>query len=58
MIKAINELQAKMDRKEQAEEAAKAPSTKICPFCCSEIPVKAIKCPDCTADLDGCGKKK
>lgn len=58
LIKAINELQAKMDRKEQAEGAAKAPSTKICPFCCSEIPVKAIKCPDCTADLDGCGKKK
>ncbi|MDR1245391.1 MAG: large conductance mechanosensitive channel protein MscL [Endomicrobium sp.] len=28
-------------------------NTKECPFCCSTIPVRAVKCPDCTADLNG-----
>jgi large conductance mechanosensitive channel len=27
-------------------------NTKECPFCCSTIPVRAVKCPDCTADLN------
>ncbi|HHY18048.1 MAG TPA: large conductance mechanosensitive channel protein MscL [Firmicutes bacterium] len=28
------------------------PTTKICPFCQSEIPIKAVKCAYCTADLN------
>jgi large conductance mechanosensitive channel len=31
--------------------AAAAPPTKDCPFCASAISVKAIRCPQCTADL-------
>jgi large conductance mechanosensitive channel len=31
--------------------APAAPTTKLCPFCASEIPVKAIRCPHCTSDL-------
>ena len=27
------------------------PTTKQCPYCCSTIPFKARKCPQCTADL-------
>jgi large conductance mechanosensitive channel len=27
------------------------PPTKECPFCTTKIPVNAIKCPSCTADL-------
>jgi large conductance mechanosensitive channel len=27
------------------------PATKECPFCCSAIPVKAVRCPNCTSDL-------
>lgn len=50
LIKAINELQAKMDKKEAAEEAAH-PTTKTCPYCCSEININAVKCPNCTSDL-------
>lgn len=30
---------------------AAAPTTKDCPFCLSAIPIKAIKCAHCTADL-------
>lgn len=28
-----------------------APTTKKCPFCCSEIDIKATKCPHCTSDV-------
>lgn len=52
LIKGINELQAKIDRKEKAAEKAKEPETKTCPFCCTEIPVRAVKCPHCTSDLN------
>lgn len=27
------------------------PTTKVCPFCQSEVSVKAIRCPNCTSDL-------
>lgn len=50
-VKAINELQAKMLRQEAAEEAKKEPVTKACPYCCEEIPVKAVRCPHCTSEL-------
>ncbi|MBE6443328.1 MAG: large-conductance mechanosensitive channel protein MscL [Alphaproteobacteria bacterium] len=48
LIKAINELQAKMDKKE-AQEVVK--TTKACPYCCSEIPLNATRCPNCTSEL-------
>lgn len=47
LIKAMNTVQEKLDRKEKEAE----PTTKECPYCCSQIAVKAIKCPNCTADL-------
>ena len=50
LIKGLNTLQEKLDYEE--EEAPAAPTTKECPYCCSQIPIKAIKCPECTADLD------
>ncbi len=28
-----------------------APTTKICPYCKSEISLEAVKCPHCTSDL-------
>jgi large conductance mechanosensitive channel len=30
---------------------AAAPSTKVCPFCQTEIPLKATRCPHCTSEL-------
>jgi large conductance mechanosensitive channel len=48
LIKAINELQAKMEKKE-AQQIVK--TTKACPYCCSEIPLNATRCPQCTSEL-------
>jgi large conductance mechanosensitive channel len=33
--------------------APAAPATKECPFCASNIPVKAVRCPQCTSELGG-----
>lgn len=32
-------------------EVPAAPTTKICPYCKSEIPIDATKCAHCTSDL-------
>ena len=34
-----------------AEKAEEAPTTKECAFCCSTIPVKAVRCPNCTSEI-------
>ena len=28
------------------------PATKDCPFCCTAVPIKAIRCPHCTSSLE------
>ena len=33
------------------EEAPAEPTTKVCPFCQSEISIKATRCPHCTSEL-------
>jgi large conductance mechanosensitive channel len=33
------------------EEAPAEPTTKECPYCLSEVPIKATKCPHCTSEL-------
>jgi large conductance mechanosensitive channel len=33
------------------EPAPAAPTTKDCPFCASSIPLKAVRCPHCTSQL-------
>ena len=48
MVRAL----AKMMKNAKAEEAAEAPATKECQFCKTEIHVDAVKCPNCTADLN------
>lgn len=48
LVKAINKLKAE----KPAEPAAPAePTTKNCPFCCSEINIKATKCPHCASEV-------
>ena len=36
---------------EPAEEAAKEPTEKSCPYCQTVIPIKAVRCPNCTSEL-------
>ena len=48
MVKGINKL-ATMGKKTEEEPAA--PTTKICPFCKSEISVEATRCPHCTSEI-------
>ena len=47
IIKAMNA--AKNARKK--EEAPADPTTKVCPFCQTEISIKATRCPHCTSEL-------
>ena len=49
MIKAINTLSERLIKKEETE--GEAPSTKVCPYCKSEIAVDATRCPHCTSEL-------
>ena len=51
LIKAINKLQEKMTKEEKVEEVVAEPTTKACPYCCSEIAIKATRCPNCTSEL-------
>ena len=45
-VKAMNTLQRK-----QAEAPTPAPSTKLCEYCVSDIPLKATRCPHCTSQV-------
>lgn len=47
LIRAINSLR----RQEQAPPPV--PTTRECPYCFSNIPIKATRCPQCTSDLKG-----
>ena len=49
IVKGVNKLSTLGKKKTVEEEYA--PTTKICPFCISEIPIAACKCPHCTSDL-------
>ena len=48
IIKAMNKA-ASINKKDEAEEE---PTTKECPFCLQEIPIKATRCPHCTSQLN------
>jgi len=37
--------------KKKPEEAPAAPTTKVCPYCKSEVDIEATRCPHCTSDL-------
>ncbi len=48
IIKTLNKA-ASLTKKPEPEAA---PTTKVCPFCKSEINIEAVKCPCCTSALD------
>ena len=49
VIKFVNSLHKKPEEPAAPEE----PTTKVCPYCQSEISIKAVRCPHCTSKLEG-----
>jgi len=41
-----------MNRLKRKEETSAEPTTKGCPFCFSQIPIKATRCPHCTSQQE------
>ena len=48
IVKSIN----KVSNKFKKDEEPAAPTTKVCPYCKSEIAIDAVKCAHCASDLD------
>ena len=48
MIKGLNKVNDRFSRK---EEVTAEPTTKVCPYCKSEIAIDATRCPHCTSQL-------
>lgn len=49
LVKGINSLRRK---KEEPEKEPAAPTEKECPYCLSQVPIKATRCKHCTSHLD------
>ena len=47
MIKVVNSI------KREKKQEPPPPDTKECTYCCSKIPIKATKCPNCTSEIKG-----
>lgn len=47
LVKFMNRLQ----REKTAEAPVAAPTSKECPYCMTQVPVKATRCPACTSSL-------
>ncbi len=50
IVKGMNKLREVSEKKE-APAAPAEPTTKVCPFCQTEIAIKAVRCPHCTSEL-------
>lgn len=46
LIRQINRM------KREQEAPPEEPTTKECPYCLSSIPIKAVRCPHCTSELE------
>ena len=50
LVKGINKIRSLGKKEEEAVEAA--PTTKVCPFCKSEISIDATRCAHCTSEVE------
>lgn len=50
LVKAMNAAKDRIVKKE--EEIPAEPTTKKCPYCMTEIDIKATRCPHCTSQLE------
>ena len=51
IVKMMNNLYKFGKKKAPEEDVPAAPTTKVCPHCCSEIAIEATRCPHCTSEL-------
>jgi large conductance mechanosensitive channel len=51
LVKGINKIRKMGEKKEEAA-VEEAPTTKVCPFCKSEIAIDATRCPNCTSEVE------
>lgn len=56
VLKALNKASEMRDKLLHKEAVEEAPKTKLCPYCKSEIPVDATRCPHCTSVLEEAAK--
>ncbi len=49
LVRTVNKAAEKFSKKEEP----KAPTTKKCPYCKSDIAIEATRCPHCTSQLEG-----
>ncbi len=50
LVKGINKIRG-IGKKEEAP-VEEAPTTKVCPFCKTEINIEATRCPNCTSEVE------
>ncbi|MEE1504861.1 MAG: large conductance mechanosensitive channel protein MscL [Acutalibacteraceae bacterium] len=50
LVKGINKIRSLGKKAEEVVEAA--PTTKVCPFCKTEINIEATRCPNCTSEVE------
>ena len=50
-VRGINKLR-EANKEPEAPATPAEPTTKICPFCKSEISIEATRCPHCTSELE------
>lgn len=51
IIKLMNVMHDITAKKKKVNEEVAAPTTKVCPFCKSEIAIDATRCPHCTSEI-------
>ncbi len=50
LVKGINKIRSLGKKEEEVVE--EAPTTKVCPFCKTEINIEATRCPNCTSEVE------
>ena len=51
VVRWMNKLRDTATAEQKKAVVPAAPTTKRCPYCLSEIPIKAVRCAHCTSDL-------
>jgi large conductance mechanosensitive channel len=52
LVRAVNRFLLETQEEEEKDEEPAEPTAKECPFCFTEIPYKAVRCPNCTSQLE------